>query len=99
MEVLRGDDEDPTVALPASEASSGICTFSRGLAAPPGVTRLFVRDGGVKVLSGIEMTVLCLLFAASTFERGGGCGGELVGFDRLPSDFEGSEAEWKADRC
>jgi hypothetical protein len=97
VEVLRGE-EDPAVALPASEASSGICTFSRGLAAPPGVTRLLVRDGGVKVLSGIETIESCLLFAACAFERGG-CGGELVGFDRLPSDLEGSEAEWKADRC
>lgn len=108
VEVLRGDEE-PAVALPASEASSGICTFSRGLEAPPGVCRLLVRDGGVKALSGIEIMESCLLFKAWLFDRGG-WGGELVGLlremlptstecDRLPSDFEGSEAEWKADRC
>ena len=63
VEVLRGE-EDPAVALPASEASSGICTLSRGLAAPPGVCRLLVREGGVKVLSGIETIESCLLFCA-----------------------------------
>lgn len=108
VEVFRGE-EDPAVALPACEASSGICTLSRGLAAPPGVTRLLVRDGGVKVLSGIDTTESRLLLATWAFERGG-CGGEPVALlramlptstesDRFPSDLEGSGAEWKADRC
>lgn len=108
VEVLRGD-EDPAVALPACEPSSGICTLSRGLAAPPGVTRLLVREDGVKLLSGIDTTESCLLFATCAVGRDG-WGGEPVELlrailptstesDRFPSDLEGSGAEWNADRC
>lgn len=71
VDVLRGEEEF-AVALPASEASSGICTFSRGLAAPPGVCRLLAREGGVKVLSGIDTIESCLLVkGCCALERGG----------------------------
>ena len=70
VDVLRGEEE-PAVALPASEASSGICTFSRGLAAPPGVCRLLARDGGLNDLSGLVMIESCRLFKPWLFERGG----------------------------
>jgi hypothetical protein len=51
-DVPRGDP-DSAVALPPSEGSSGICTLSRGRAGPP-TRKLFVRKGGVNVVSGIE---------------------------------------------
>jgi hypothetical protein len=59
VEVPRGEAE-PAVALPASEGSSGICTFRRGLAAPPAGPppalrrKLLEREGGVTVVSGID---------------------------------------------
>lgn len=53
VDAPRGDP-DSAVALPPSEGSSGIWTFSRGLAAPPPTRRLFDREGGVNVVSGME---------------------------------------------
>jgi hypothetical protein len=38
--------DESAVALPPSDGSSGICTFSRGRLAPNWA--LFVREGGVK---------------------------------------------------
>ena len=43
--VLASLGEDPAVALPASECSLGIWTFSRGRFSPP-ICMLFVREGG-----------------------------------------------------
>lgn len=51
---FRGDVVDSCVLLPASDASSGICTLSLGLGAPP-TRRLLDREGGVKVVSGTEL--------------------------------------------
>lgn len=64
VEAPRGEP-DSAVALPPSEGSSGICTFRRGLAAPP-MRRLFDREGGVNVVSGIDAIV------PSLFTAGGG---------------------------
>ena len=51
--VVRGEALDPAVLLPASDCSSGICTFKRGLAPPPDF-RLLEREGGLNVVSGLE---------------------------------------------
>jgi hypothetical protein len=72
---LRGE-LDSAVALPGSDGSSGICTVRRGRAAP--IFRLLERDGGVKVVSGIEETdTLRTLSWVRVLERWG-MGGEVV---------------------
>lgn len=76
--VVRGEAFDPAVLLPASDCSSGICTFKRGLAPPPDF-RLFEREGGLKVVSGlddVEAWGMCAFVTAELLARCGGGGGE-----------------------
>ena len=54
--VVRGEVFDSAVLLPASDCSSGICTFRRGLAPPPDF-KLLEREGGLNVGSGREDAV------------------------------------------
>lgn len=110
VEVPRGD-ADSAVALPPSEGSSGIWTLSRGLAgtAPPPIRKLFDRDGGVNVVSGIGAIWPSLLPRPCPSAGRCGAGGELVALFRgafpgsagcdllVGSDFGGSG--WKAARC
>ena len=49
----RGEELESAVAEPASEGSSGICTFRTGRLPPPPSWAELARDGGVKP-SGIE---------------------------------------------
>jgi hypothetical protein len=52
---LRGDDAEPPVpaALLSSDPSGGISTRSLGRNGPPG-RKLFCRDGGVNMVSGMD---------------------------------------------
>jgi hypothetical protein len=64
--VPRGEVESLVALPPPSDCSSGICTLSRGLDAPPPTRRLLDRDGGVKVVSGIDDIDPFLLLGADT---------------------------------
>ncbi len=59
---------ESAVALPPSEGSSGICTFSTGRL--PDTEAELVRDGGVKPSAADEMETL--RFLVCVLERGGG---------------------------
>lgn len=81
--VPRGE-LDSAVALPPSDGSSGICTFSRGREAPPPTRRLFDREGGVNVVSGIDdIELLRFAWACIWVFVLWGTGGEAVGREVL----------------
>lgn len=84
VDVPRGDP-DSAVALPPSEGSSGIWTLSRGLAAPP-IRRLFDREGGVNVVSGMEaITPSLFLWLCASATRCGGGEVVVLGRGTLPT--------------
>ena len=96
------------MALPPSEGSSGIWTFKRGRETPPPTRRVLDRDGGVKVVSGIEdMDPLRLMVGWAWVLARCNCGGELVALflDTLPTSIDcdrltpPSEVGSKAARC
>lgn len=63
--------------LPASDGSSGICTFRRGREGPP-TRKLFAREGGVCVCSGIDETDNWRRCEGGPVSDRLGCGGEAV---------------------
>lgn len=68
---VRGDVPVLAPLLPASDCSSGICTVRRGREPPPPTFKLFEREGGVKVVSGIVGIELRALGRLEVFERCG----------------------------
>jgi hypothetical protein len=73
----RGLASDSAVALPPSEGSSGICTFSTGRL--PDTDAELVRDGGVKLSAAEETETLRFLL------RAGGGGDVLPRFTPVVS--------------
>lgn len=95
--VVRGEVAvSPPAVLPASDCSSGICTFRRGRDPPP-TFKLFEREGGVNVVSGIVGMELRELGRLEVLERCGKDGDESdlardtaptsTDWDRLPSSL------------
>ena len=109
-EEARGDP-DSAVPLPASDGSSGICTFRRGRAMPDTAlalpTRLLDRDGGVNVVSGMDTAIdPVLLSSACSIEPDRcGTGGELVTPSLFASSvcgrplLESLASPWNTARC
>lgn len=96
------------VLLPASEPSSGICTRSRGRAAPS-IFKLLEREGGVNPSGMVETEPRALGKRAPVLARWG-IGGEFDDFTRdtaptstdcarlLPSSLRWASA-WNESRC
>ncbi len=109
-EEARGDP-DSAVPLPASDGSSGICTFRRGRAMPGTAlalpTRLLDRDGGVNVVSGMDTAIDPVLLSSACSVEPGRCGtgGELVTPSLFASSvcgrllLESLASPWNTARC